>query len=878
MVKILVRKMKLILTNFRCYANETFVFEDDQCVLLWGDSGKGKTSIFKAIHFVLYGKEQKTTSFGAKSSKVELHLDNCVIVRTRTPNHLTVKITDEEDDTKVSSLADAAAQAYINKRYGSFFTQTCYLSQKCLDNFFTITRDARAECLRNIAIQSFDIQALKTCNKANMSSRNAQLTKATHEYDFCMSEMKQRNVSEASIIEPKFPLQKNRTCTYEEALLAIGEERKQQEHNHKKCTAAAERMKTLNAQLQGAYATSAHLVSLQNEWKLVKESIALCEEKCAMEPSLQSQKGQMERSLQMLRNHLAYLTAKEDHASLVSKLIYEKEQFEKIKQSRCDEILGKLVSVIGGHSTTGNVMTFAIDTVTKLEEEIEEIDNEISYCTQALKLFKTVTTYCKSHHLAVPDATGFSNTCKSILQQSQCPSQKELDTCTTQHVELCGEISHLDEQIRHLSAQLKETPLSCPCCKHTLVLKNNRLTAYDGKELKLQLETLKRQREQSLAQRDICLQEMQTLQKRVDGEKGLKALLQSNIDYIDDDVSSLEDTIQASTDECAIIKDKVKRIQTHITEYNMAQKQTSDVCEYLTKQCEVAQKKCVQLEKSTSGETDGMTVATLSAEIDEKKEEYARLKSNLDSLVEIRVQKGAFMAKEKQLLARLESCKQSEQSIEGWKSELVEAEEEFKLRTEKAQKFQRRSEEIEAWKRQYSLYSDHKRLLLRTQGAKANMELWQRAYACACKMEKIIIDAESDALGTFLDNLNEECDKHMRVMFKDEFSLRVKYESSGEKEAKKYYVDVDIYKNGEEVPYDSLSGGESDRCALVLFLAFNRLAKGRMLLLDECLSSLHAESVEDIVDHIKTEFSDRLCIMTLHQTTRGIFDQVVTVE
>ena len=51
-----------------------------------------------------------------------------------------------------------------------------------------------------------------------------------------------------------------------------------------------------------------------------------------------------------------------------------------------------------------------------------------------------------------------------------------------------------------------------------------------------------------------------------------------------------------------------------------------------------------------------------------------------------------------------------------------------------------------------------------------------------------------------------------------------------------------------------------------------------MLLLDECLSSLHAESVEDIVDHIKTEFSDRLCIMTLHQTTRGIFDQVVTVE
>ena len=59
--------------------------------------------------------------------------------------------------------------------------------------------------------------------------------------------------------------------------------------------------------------------------------------------------------------------------------------------------------------------------------------------------------------------------------------------------------------------------------------------------------------------------------------------------------------------------------------------------------------------------------------------------------------------------------------------------------------------------------------------------------------------------------------------------------------------------------------------------AFNKLSKAKMLLLDECLSSLHAESVEDIVEHIKEEFSDRLCLMTLHQTTTGIFDQVVSL-
>ena len=122
----------------------------------------------------------------------------------------------------------------------------------------------------------------------------------------------------------------------------------------------------------------------------------------------------------------------------------------------------------------------------------------------------------------------------------------------------------------------------------------------------------------------------------------------------------------------------------------------------------------------------------------------------------------------------------------------------------------------------------------------------------------------------------------MDAMFDGDLVCKVEYakpdEKAKEKESKKYFVDILLYRNGEEISYKSLSGGESDRCALVLFLAFNKLAKGFCLLLDECLSSLHAESVEDIVDHIKSEFQDRVCIMTLHQTTKGLFDQVIQVD
>ena len=85
-------------------------------------------------------------------------------------------------------------------------------------------------------------------------------------------------------------------------------------------------------------------------------------------------------------------------------------------------------------------------------------------------------------------------------------------------------------------------------------------------------------------------------------------------------------------------------------------------------------------------------------------------------------------------------------------------------------------------------------------------------------------------------------------------------------------------KDGEKVPLDSLSGGEFDRVALGFFLAFNKVAKSDIIMLDECLASLHSELVEDIVEMIKTKLSDKLVLFTLHQANVGMFDEVIDIE
>ena len=91
-------------------------------------------------------------------------------------------------------------------------------------------------------------------------------------------------------------------------------------------------------------------------------------------------------------------------------------------------------------------------------------------------------------------------------------------------------------------------------------------------------------------------------------------------------------------------------------------------------------------------------------------------------------------------------------------------------------------------------------------------------------------------------------------------------------------IDVTIIRDGETIPLDSLSGGEFDRVALALFLAFNKVSKSKLIMLDECLSSLHAELVEDIVDMIKTKLHDKMVLITLHQANTGMFDNIIDIE
>ena len=94
--------MKLVVEGFRVYAKRTtFHLPDEGLTLLYGDNGIGKTTLLKALVYVLFGVCKNPVTWNGKGCSVELTVSRkkkvYTISRTTStsrPNTLTFKIND----------------------------------------------------------------------------------------------------------------------------------------------------------------------------------------------------------------------------------------------------------------------------------------------------------------------------------------------------------------------------------------------------------------------------------------------------------------------------------------------------------------------------------------------------------------------------------------------------------------------------------------------------------------------------------------------------------------------------------------------------------------------------------------------------------------
>jgi DNA repair exonuclease SbcCD ATPase subunit len=107
--------MKILLKNFGIYENKEFELPNNSFVLFKGENGSGKSTVFKAISWVLFSK-LKTVKHGTQACEVILQDQNWIVKRTSKPQTLKLKYGDDQYE-------GTAAQKLIYKLLGTTWEQ-----------------------------------------------------------------------------------------------------------------------------------------------------------------------------------------------------------------------------------------------------------------------------------------------------------------------------------------------------------------------------------------------------------------------------------------------------------------------------------------------------------------------------------------------------------------------------------------------------------------------------------------------------------------------------------------------------------------------------------------------------------------------------------
>lgn len=197
---------------------------------------------------------------------------------------------------------------------------------------------------------------------------------------------------------------------------------------------------------------------------------------------------------------------------------------------------------------------------------------------------------------------------------------------------------------------------------------------------------------------------------------------------------------------------------------------------------------------------------------------------------------------------------------------------------EKIEKYTKIILDIEKWKRDFDTNQKYIELKDSIEQSKNAREYLIEEIKCCEKLSYYVKEAETKSIFDFIDSLNLHASIYLEDFFPDE-DISVELVTNKELKSGKDKIGLFFEVNYKNIKGDIefLSGGQRDRVNLAFTIALSELVDNRILLLDECISSLDNETSDIVIETLREKYKGKLIFCVAHQVNTGIFEQVINI-
>ncbi len=830
--------MKIELTSFRYHDHLVVELRDSRIYLLQGNSGVGKSTLFEAIAWALFGKVTKIAPLvevigeGETEKKcrtsVSLQVPGLSILRQNNPRVLKVSKNGVQYE-------DVAAQGVIIESFGEydFWVATSYLRQKSFNPLMFGSSSEKLELINRLAFQNEDpTQYIERVEKRLKEVSTETITLSSDfntKLQILRSNMNRYGVVDQDLVSPPMIVFAGRYLQVEDA--------------RSECS-------RLRGELDKARANALMVQQLQ-----------------AQIAQLSSQIG--EQTLESLETRLRQLELEKERASSYESYLSKKRYLAGMQQQRDalryrvqTEFVGLEEVIPPCAAWNSQTMSQAVTHANNYERNRKlALDLGIEYSNdviqkelqalreqynQQLELLKQVEVRSRRKEFL----RRIAETKQRILQQEEALSKlvsdrdlalKEIPSNpTTEHnacIEEQRQLSFKTQRESYLEHMLNVPPLSCPHCSGAVRYLSSQLVKiedYNVEALKAELQGIQDAKKLKLhelsAQQQKYYLEMQDFQRRNNQLSSLNIGISSSekeVCRLTSELKNLEHTCpplsEASNDG---VEEDVYQISTRVSSISTRGNNLKQICvmEPPTKTYQEMEREnrallraevLRNLEKLESQVTE-LEKEVLSANFEETSPPLTMQKifSERQYLEQVK----------SQLLHRDMISKELEKADKTAGDPLVLSLEigDLSSRIEKALRIQ------EIIRDRDSMIPLHNAYISK-----------QTQSNHVANLQQIMIDSEYSAYALVAKKINAFLEQVIGLLFEESISVKLQmFKSLRSKDRIKPMVNLSVIHRDCEIDVRNLSGGEKDRLSMALTLALMNMSTSPLILIDETFASL----------------------------------------